>query len=207
MKLRVVQEEVSARLGPSQGRLQEDVVPDTETGHYTSRIIPPVGSFVWGLWDLLLHAPFPTPRNRGIIRAFLWHICTFNTGEYYIITCNMYNVHCYMWGSFLQHSFSLTEEFFGFIFILPSNTRWARQNREMSILEEGPQVDEERVRVSDGRTGSCGCAERKGEAPERTVYHNSAMSNGSTRLPARACDPFNFLEEEKAFPHHRLTSL
>lgn len=197
MKLRVVQEEVSARLGPSQGRLQEDVVPGTETGHYTSRIIPPVGSFVRGLWDLLLHAPFPTPRNQGIIRAFLWHICTFNTGEYIR----------YMWGSFLQHSFSLTEDFFCFIFILPSNTRWARQNREMSVLEEGPQVDEERVRVSDGRTGSCGCAERKGEAPERTVYHNSAMSNESTRLPARACDPFNFLEEEKAFPHHRLTRL
>lgn len=38
------------------------------------------------------------------------------------------------------------------------------------------------------------------EAAERTVCHNSAMSNEPTRLPSVACDPRNFPEEEKAFP-------
>lgn len=73
----------------------------------------------------------------------------------------------------------------------------------MSTLEEGPQVDEVRVRVCP--TGEQVPADaRRAEAPERTVYRNSAMSNESAWLPAGACDPFN-LAEEKAFPHHRLT--
>lgn len=38
------------------------------------------------------------------------------------------------------------------------------------------------------------------EAAERTVCHNSAMSNEPTQLPSTACDPWNFPEEEKAFP-------
>lgn len=83
LKLRVLQQEMSMRLGLSQGRLQKDVVPDTETGHYTSRIISrEVGSFVQGVWDILFHASFSTPRNWGIIWVFLLHICIFNMGEY-----------------------------------------------------------------------------------------------------------------------------
>lgn len=65
-------------------------------------------------------------------------------------------------------------------------------------------MDEIRVRVRPTREQVPAGAQRA-EAPERTVYHNSAMSNESGWLPARACDPFNFLLEEKAFPCRRLT--
>lgn len=74
----------------------------------------------------------------------------------------------------------------------------------MSALEEGHKVDEVRACLT-GEQVPTGAP--RAEAPERTVYCNSAMSNESAWPPDRACDPFNFLAEEKALPHHRLTGL
>lgn len=57
------------RLGLSQGRLQKDVV--RHRNRALDFLHAPVGSFVQGLWDILLHASFSMPRNWGIIRVFL----------------------------------------------------------------------------------------------------------------------------------------
>lgn len=71
LKRRVSRREASARLGLTHGRLQKGVFPDTETGHYISQIV----SFFQGLWDILIHAPFSTPRNwADIIGVFITNL-------------------------------------------------------------------------------------------------------------------------------------
>lgn len=152
LKLWILQQEMSARLGLSQGRLQKDVVPDPETGHYASRIISPVGSFVQGLWDILLHASFSTPRNWGIIWAFLLHICICNMGEYIL----------YVLGSFLQHSFSLSHIYTGFKHQM-SQAKSGEGSKYPGRATGGWNKSQS---ASHQRTGSCGCSESRGSGED-----------------------------------------
>lgn len=48
---------------------------------------------------------------------------------------------------------------------------------------------------------------QRAEAPERTAYHNSGTSNESAQLANTACNPHNFLAEEKPCPCHCMAGL